>query len=200
MNDIWFTSDTHFGHARIAEFCPQRQEWFNMDGPGDIDTMNRGLLEVWNDTVKPGDKVFHQGDFAMGQIDKTLGFVSRLFGDITLTLGNHDRPHPSYSKTDEKRLIWMDRYYEAGFDAIQMGTTLEIGGQRVLVNHFPYEGDSEGEDRYPQYRLQDEGKVLIHGHIHDMWQVKGRQINTGFDAWGRLLHWDEVVELVKLAA
>lgn len=171
-----------------------------MDGPGDIDTMNRGLLEVWNDTVKPGDKVFHQGDFAMGQIDKTLGFVSRLLGDITLTLGNHDRPHPSYSKTDEKRLIWMDRYYEAGFDAIQMGTTLEIGGQRVLVNHFPYEGDSEGEDRYPQYRLQDEGKVLIHGHIHDMWQVKGRQINTGFDAWGRLLHWDEVVELVKLAA
>lgn len=200
MSNIWYTSDTHFGHARIAEFCPQRQTWFGMDGPGDIETMNVGLMNAWNAQVAPDDIVYHLGDFAMGQIDHSLSFASRLNGQIRLTLGNHDRPHPSYSKTPEKQVHWEARYAEAGIWSIGMGDYHALGGHRFVVSHFPYTGDSEGEDRYPQYRPEDRGEVLVHGHIHDMWQVNGRQINVGFDAWGRLLHSDEVEELVKKAA
>ena len=197
MSEIWFTSDTHFSHARIAEFCPQRQDWFNMDGPGDIDTMNEGLIEVWNNTVQSGDRVYHLGDFAMGKIDTSLPIISRLNGNVTLILGNHDRPHPSYSRDEKKAWDWMDKYFEAGFWEINMGGIIGMGSGRVLLCHFPYTGDSEGEDRYPEHRPHDNGLPLIHGHIHDMWQVERRMVNVGFDAWGRVLHWDEVRGLVE---
>jgi len=40
----------------------------------------------------------------------------------------------------------------------------------------------------------------LHGHVHGLWQTNGRMINVGLDAWGgRLLHADEVAELVKAA-
>lgn len=168
-----------------------------MDGPGDIDTMDQAMIEVWNNTVAPDDIVWHLGDVAMGQIDRSLGFVSMLNGHKRLVAGNHDRLHPSYSKDEAKQASWTARYYEAGFEAISLGGMMDIAQQSVLLCHFPYVGDSEGEDRYPEHRPEDRGDVLIHGHIHDMWQVERRMINVGFDAWGRLLHHDEIVGLIQ---
>lgn len=201
MSEIWFTSDTHFGHVRIAEFCPTRVDEFDMDGPGDIEKMNAMMVAQWNSQVAPDDVVYHLGDFAMGQIDSTLAIASRLNGRIRLILGNHDRPHPSYSKPGEKRDGWTQRYLDAGFEHLALSAALEIEGIPTIMNHFPYTGDSEGFDRYPEYRPADHGQVLVHGHVHDMWQIRGRQVNVGMDAHGgRLLHLDEVASFVHEAA
>lgn len=200
MSEIWFTSDTHFGHARIAEFCPQRIEALGMEDSSDIARMNEAMVELWNSQVAPNDTVYHLGDLAMGRIEDSLSYVSQLHGEIWLIMGNHDRPHPIMARTPAKRARWHQEYTEAGIHRLLLDWHVDFHGIPTTMSHFPYTGDHEAEDRYTDWRPPDHGQVLIHGHVHDMWQVDGRQINVGLDAWGRLLHHDEVDTLVVEAA
>ena len=57
-----------------------------------------------------------------------------------------------------------------------------LGEQRVLLCHFPYRGDSQEHDRFPDARPIDKGEWLLHGHVHDRWSQNGRMINVGVDA------------------
>ena len=53
---IWFTSDTHFGHANVLHFT---------DRPfGDIAHMNRALINAINERVAPADDLYILGDFS----------------------------------------------------------------------------------------------------------------------------------------
>jgi len=52
----------------------------------------------------------------------------------------------------------------------------------VLLCHFPYRGDSQEQDRFPDARPIDKGEWLLHGHVHDRWSQNGRMINVGVDA------------------
>ena len=58
------------------------------------------------------------------------------------------------------------------------------------MSHFPYDGDHvEGGDRATQWRLHDEGVILLHGHTHSADRVSlsragTTQIHVGLDAWG----------------
>ena len=72
MTNIWFTSDTHFGHANIINLC------------------NRPFkISNWNDYVKPKDKIFHLGDFCFSRDPGRI--YRRLNGEKFLVIGNHDR-------------------------------------------------------------------------------------------------------------
>ena len=195
----WFTSDWHFDHKNIPLYCPDRVRFLGMADEHDIEGMNEGMVELWNRTVQPDDTVYFLGDFAMGKIQETIQFTSRLAGIKHLIWGNHDRPHPSVSKPNtEKRAEWIKLYAEAGWTTQRQDGFYNFpNGYTALLNHFPYHGDSEEGDRYPEARPEDTGLPLIHGHIHDLWRVNGRQINVGLDAWGRLLTEDEVGGLVK---
>lgn len=195
----WFTSDWHFGHVNILEYCPQRVEYLGLGYPANVTDMNEALVDLWTRTVQPEDEVFFLGDFAMGKVRETIQFKYRLNGIGHLFWGNHDRPHPGVNQ-GEKQEEWIKVYADAGWvTQRQDGFYNFPNGLTALLNHFPYEGDSEGKDRYPGFRPEDTGFPLIHGHIHDLWRVNGRQINVGLDAWGRLLTEDEVGGLVKAA-
>ena len=51
---IFFTADTHFGHANIIRLC---------DRPfGNIGAMNESLISAWNDRVSGNDTVYVVGD------------------------------------------------------------------------------------------------------------------------------------------
>lgn len=196
----WFTADTHFGHIKIVEYQPNRMVEFGLTAPDQIDEMNESIVAAWNSQVAPGDTVYHLGDFAMGQIDKGLEYVSRLNGDIILVMGNHDRPHPCRGQVG-KVPEWEDRYLAAGFADLCLERWYEFDGIPVIMNHFPYTGDHMMEPRYMDWRPTDTGQVLLHGHIHGLWQIDGRQVNVGMDAHGgRLLGSDEVADLVYRAA
>jgi calcineurin-like phosphoesterase family protein len=43
--------------------------------------------------------------------------------------------------------------------------------------------DHAYEGRYEALQPVNEGKWLIHGHVHGSWKVKGKQINVGVDVW-----------------
>lgn len=177
MSDIFFTSDTHFGHARIIELC---------DRPFiDVDHMNTEIVRRWNEVVSPDDIVFHLGDVALGEIDKSLAIVSRLNGYKILVNGNHDRPFMKMGKPafDD----WLGRYGEVFQEVIVGNLQIDLGPHRVTLSHFPHSGDSHGEERFREHRPDDEG-IIIHGHTHKDERTSttpndNLQIHVGQDAW-----------------
>ena len=52
--NIWFTSDLHFGHRNVIRFCQRPFE--------DEKHMGPKLIENWNNTVGDNDIVFVLGD------------------------------------------------------------------------------------------------------------------------------------------
>lgn len=176
----YFTSDTHFGHARIQEFQPNRPQ-------GSIEEMNEHLVARWNETVSPEDEVYFLGDFAMGKIADSLPYALRLNGTKHLTHGNHDRTHPSYrQRSSDKRAEWVRKYLDVGFVSIANESHYDLPGfGRVNLCHFPYYGEHVvgREHEYDAWRPFDDGNVILHGHVHSEWKVNGRQINVGVDVW-----------------
>jgi len=82
MNEIWFTSDTHFGHKNILVYQ-------KADRPFDsVEEMNEALISNWNYCVAPKDTVYHLGDFCFGK--KNIDIAGRLNGNKRLIMGNHD--------------------------------------------------------------------------------------------------------------
>lgn len=181
----YFTSDMHFGHANIIRFCDRP-----FDGVGH---MNAGLAELWNDTVAEGDTVWVLGDVALGGLDESLTWIGRLAGHKILVPGNHDQCWVGDRRlrrgSDEDRAARRERararYLDAGFAQIHDSPArFPIAGGDAAVSHFPFEGDSHGRDRYTDHRPADDGGWVLHGHVHEKWRQRGRQLNVGVDAWG----------------
>lgn len=87
MPATFLVSDTHFGHAGVCKFT-------EADGVTKIRPwtdplqMNEDMVRMWNDTVRPGDKVYHLGDVVINR--RFLSVLDRLNGDKVLIKGNHD--------------------------------------------------------------------------------------------------------------
>ena len=73
------------------------------------------MIERWNKTVKPGDTVYHLGDFAF-RGRAADHYESRLNGRLVRVRGNHDQ-------TD-----WGTPYLE-----------VKVGGTLVVMCHYPFE-------------------------------------------------------------
>ncbi|MGH9119056.1 MAG: hypothetical protein ACRD0A_14590 [Acidimicrobiales bacterium] len=169
----WFTADLHLGHENIIRYSNRPF--------ADAEAMNRALVERWNETVDPSDEVWVLGDVALGRIAETLPLVSTLHGHKRLIAGNHDRCWEGHGRRAEG---WDERYIDAGFAEIHHGQLdVTVGDVAAVACHFPYEGDSQESDRMVAHRPADEGRWLLHGHVHDRWLQWDRMINVGVDAW-----------------
>jgi calcineurin-like phosphoesterase family protein len=181
----YYTSDLHFGHLNIIRFCDR-------PFPG-VPAMDARLVQLWNETVTDDDTVWVLGDVALGSLDESLAHIGRLAGRKILVPGNHDRcweGDRALRKGDpeareRRRAAARERYLDAGFAEIHdQPEQVVLGDQKVDLSHFPYEGDSHGADRFVEYRPVDRGGWVVHGHVHDTWRQRGRQINVGVDVWG----------------
>jgi calcineurin-like phosphoesterase family protein len=83
MDNIWVTSDTHFGHTNIIKYCSRPFK--------DVTHMNEELILNWNNCVKEGDIVYHLGDFGFGSYQDLRKIRLRLNGNINFIRGNHDK-------------------------------------------------------------------------------------------------------------
>ena len=98
---VWFTSDTHFGHAKIIDYCERPFD--------DVEQMNEALIQNWNTAVSASDTIYHLGDFALS--GKPSGFLSRLNGRKILIRGNHDnraKPADGWEEMRDLRRIKVD--------------------------------------------------------------------------------------------
>ena len=82
---IWFTADTHFGHAGARAL-------YRRPFP-DVAAMDAALVERWNEAVAPTDDVWHLGDFAVRQTpERMAALLDQLRGRKRLVTGNNDPP------------------------------------------------------------------------------------------------------------
>lgn len=182
---IFFTSDTHFGHANIIRLSERPF--------ADVDEMNHEIIRRWNAVVSDDDRVWHLGDVALGPIQESLEIIRQLNGRIYLVTGNHDRNFRGGKRSAGLEPYQWDKvYHEKGFVSVwqNVAWSLEyVNGSRPLaMSHFPYDGDHTREERYREFRLEDRGVLLIHGHTHSKEKItfskKGTtQVHVGQDAW-----------------
>lgn len=148
---LWFTSDTHWFHQKIIEFCNRSFV--------SVEEMNEKLIENWNSVVNPTDTVFHLGDFCFGGSQAWNSVLDRLNGNILLIKGNHD----------EKNL---KQGFMMKFKWIGYQLHLLIENRFIYLNHFPflcYEG---------MYRDFDNSVFALSGHTHlSPHSISGKDIN-----------------------
>ncbi len=182
---VWFTSDTHFGHTNVINYCnrPFKTK----------EEMNAALVKQWNKQVAKHDKVYHIGDFSLSP-KVALEIFPRLNGKITLISGNHDSTFIAH----KKRGKFIRRYSEAGVSTYSDAIYHELKDNTlVILSHLPYL--QEGYDqRYKEFRPEDTGNILLCGHLHGKFKKNGRIIDVGIDAHGlKLLSEDEVIALIN---
>jgi len=207
---IWFTSDLHFGHRKVAE----------LRGFESTDAHDETIAANWHEVVRPKDQVWVLGDIAVSSPQRALAILSTLPGEKHLIWGNHDQGHPMHRDAHRKA-----GQYLHVFESVAMAARRRIAGQSVLVSHFPYVGDTDGrdEDRHGEWRLRVEGQPMdevapiIHGHTHSARKFSwahpdviiedfggqdtfdlGPQVHVGLDAWDMQLVSVEQIEDVLL--
>lgn len=173
----WLTSDEHYGHNNMTKAGKDLCDRPFMN----LDEMHAELIRRHNVLVKPEDHTWHLGDFSFN-IKWVHEILPQLNGTHSLVVGNHDPAHPCQCKTKEKLDRIRQAYRDAGFKEVVDSHKMIIANRTVLMHHMPYQGDHEKE-RYVDYRLADNGLWLLHGHVHDSWKTKARQINVGVDQW-----------------
>ena len=164
---VFFTADSHFSGSDESvitrDFRP-----FNS-----LDEMNDRIIEIWNNQVQNGDKIYHLGDFVNYNwidlnYDERLKFVKKINADVVLILGNN-----------EKRILENDfagdfqsfKNYllQCGFfDVFENKTHVDIKGKEFLLTHCPIDADKTKSTN-------------LFGHIHKCGFVKKYGLNVGVD-------------------
>lgn len=186
---IYFTSDPHFGHKKIALLR-------------DFDTVEQHdeyLLNQYRQ-LPTNSELWILGDLTSGrksaieQALKDIGLIACESGiDFHLIAGNHDPVSEIHRNAHKHQPEWLQ-----SFDSIQYFARRKINKQSVLFCHFPYTGDSNGSDRYCDYQMKDNGKWLVHGHTHqsEVRSIHPRQISIGWDAWHRPVELNEISKII----
>lgn len=100
---LFFTSDTHFNHTNILQYCNRPFKT--------VDQMNETIITNWNNVVEPDDVVFHIGDFCLGGAEEWNKILDRLNGRIYLVLGNHDLKNIRQGFIDRFELNVAEHYF-----------------------------------------------------------------------------------------
>lgn len=206
---VWFTSDLHLNHRAVAW---QRLIgwWPNPDErrvitPELCRKHDDHLARRWDERVQPDDQIWVLGDLVANAKDLpyALGWMQERPGRKHMVFGNHDAGHPMHAEAH----TWEDRYRDA-FESVGPIRTRKVtipnwSTHRVVMSHFPYEGDRAfADDRYQPYRLRDGGMPLIHGHVHTrargtLTEAGTPQIHVGVDAWDLTpVRLEQVVDLL----
>ena len=95
--NVWVTSDTHWGHSNICRGTSQwdlRDAQSNHQSTRDFDTieeMNQAIVDGINNNVKENDVLIHLGDWSFGGIENIWNFRKQInCKNIYLVYGNHD--------------------------------------------------------------------------------------------------------------
>lgn len=152
--NIYLTSDTHFGHLNIIQYCARP---FNS-----VEHMDAMLERNWRSVVTDDDVVLHMGDVTLinkitsvdhPRYGKTLSILKNLPGIKILVRGNHDH---------QKMLPFYKEHNWVVLDKLVVDDTLFIHNPHGIV-------------------LDDNVKHVVHGHTHNTWKCNGFT-DVGVDA------------------
>lgn len=164
---IWFTSDTHFGHKNIIAFSNRPFK--------DENHMTEELVKSWNEVVDEEDEVYHMGDVSLTNADKTHEILQRLNGKIYLIKGNHEKSTLQKQYTRD-RFEWIKDYYELKVD----NPTIDGNKHQLIVLcHYGMR----------VWNKSHHGAWMLYGHSHDSMEHEawGRSMDVGVDSAYRIL-------------
>lgn len=178
---VFFTSDLHFGHKNILNFCQRPFE--------DIKDMELKMISYWNKVVSDKDIVFVLGDtFWFNDRKAMKRILKQLNGSqIYMILGNHCDPRV-YERLKSEEIIG---------DRIQLLSDVATLYLREYNPNNPENPTLLSEIVLSHYPLmtwshRDKGAINLFGHIHsgpntlctvdqDLPLWKGKQYDVGAD-------------------
>jgi len=191
--NLYFTSDTHYGHSNI---CRATTNWSNANNATrdfeSLDHMNDTIVDNINNVVGENDILIHLGDFSFGGFDKIEEFRSRILcKNIHLTYGNHDH-HIRRNKGDIQSI------FSSAQDYLHLdirrpsdrgkGTMDKFS---FICMHFPI----------ASWDNMNTGVIHLHGHVHlppHLRIAEGKAMDVGVDGNGlEPLSLNEIVSIMK---
>lgn len=113
---VWFTSDTHFGHAGALGLFKRPYT--------SVREMDDAMLARWNAVVAPDDLVWHLGDFGYRiGADRTRELLRSLHGTKRLVIGNND---------DDATIAAPE------WDTVTHYAEIELEGHFLILCHYPF--------------------------------------------------------------
>ncbi len=166
---VWVTSDLHFYHKNILNFCKDTRPYT------DVDDMNDSIVTTWNYNVHPDDTVYILGDVSFANSVKTAAILARLNGTKILIKGNHD------TKLVDKAEF--NHFFVNIHDYLE----LNYEGFKIVMFHFPI----------LEWANCHHGSILLHGHLHGAKSglEKYKAFDVGLDATGNVVtKLDDLIE------
>jgi calcineurin-like phosphoesterase family protein len=194
--NVWFTSDSHFGHTNIcrgvSKWNTGDEEEFNAATRNfpDLETMNEHIVENINNCVGENDWLIHLGDFSFGGIENIEVFRSQIkCKNIVLIIGNHDH-HIENNKDNVRKHFRHVAHYEE-LD-VTVENRLGANKHKFVLCHYPI----------VSWNNMPRGAFMLHGHQHlkgDARFGEGRRMDVGMcgSLEFRPYHIDEVLELLS---
>lgn len=165
IDKLFFTSDTHFFHKNIIQYCTR--PYMNRDD------MNAALVRSWNLVVPKDGIVFHLGDVALTSNPKELSeLLYDLNGTIHLIIGNHEKD------------VLKHNHIKTRFASIHDITEITIedpeidAPQQIIMCHYPMLA----------WNGSHRGSWQLFGHVHGGLSNKGilnhkpTQLDVGVDS------------------
>ena len=155
---IYFTSDEHYFHDAIIEYCNRPFK--------DVLEMNDTIIQNHNAVVTGSDEVYHLGDFSW-RGDKVSWLLQQLNGRHHLILGNHDHKHikqaiGSYAKGYKMHM----------FQSVRDVAIVSWNGDKIFVSHYAH----------ACWPASHKGRGHLFGHSHGTFPGIGRSFDVGVDA------------------
>ena len=192
-NNVWFTSDTHYGHSNIVKGVTN---WRNAEGEvpieqvrdfSSVETMNELMVSNINQHVQASDWLIHLGDWSFGGYDKIEEFREQInCNNVVLILGNHDHHIQRDIPKFRKMFNHITHYEEL---RVSQGSN---PSNTMILCHYPI----------ISWNQMHHGSYMLHGHQHlkgDRKFGQGKRLDVGMCGSEdfRPYHIDEVVNLLK---
>lgn len=171
MSKPFFTSDLHFFHKNVIEYC---------DRPWTFEEQTEQLINRWNSKVGKHDIVYHLGDFTFAgrkQASKVAWILQRLNGHKYFIRGNHDSDSLWSQQEVSDQVVWLKDYRETSID-----------GQKIILCHYPL----------ASWNGMHRGSWMLHGHCHGSYQGDGKILDVGIDnhAQHQVFSWEEIEQFM----
>lgn len=173
MQNIWFSSDTHWNHKNIVKGT---SEWTTLDSNSshqslrDFDTLeehNTQLIKNFNSLVKSDDILYHLGDWSFGGHENIKKFRDQLHcREIHLIFGNHDQ-----------HITPIDSPYRELFSSVQYVKNIKYGQHNLFLSHYSHR----------VWAGSHKGVMHLYGHSHDSISEYGKSMDVGIDVAKRVL-------------
>jgi calcineurin-like phosphoesterase family protein len=196
MQNIWFTSDTHYSHKNIVRGTTEWKEELpelgshRLQSVRDFNTVeehNEILVSNINALVKSDDILYHLGDWSFGGHEQIKLFRDKLnCKEIHLIFGNHDQ-----------HIKPIDSSYRTLFascnDTLELKLKVDkkygvVGKQIIFLSHYGHR----------VWNKSYHGAIHLFGHSHGTLPMFGKSMDVGVDTNNLYpYHLDEIMDIMS---